>query len=164
MGPTKEELANYFKNNRKYFDELAHLYRQTDPDYYNKYIAPFYGTPFTSMSSRKSARPTIAVLAATMSVFIMGIVLFFMVNQYHSEPGINEEDIDNEVESDNIESLDSLDNIKELGDYEKGVMYFQLGEYDKAEKYLEKVSERNLNYKDARLKLNEIRKRKTEKK
>mgnify|MGYP001573122818 CR=1 FL=1 len=162
MGPTKEELANYFKNNRRYFDELAKNYKQADPDYYNKYIAPFYSIPFISAGDKRTTRPAIAVFAAAMSVFIAGIVLFFMVNQKSIDEDVNmdKEEIENEIESDQVKMLDTLAGVKDLGDYEKGIMYYQLGEYDKAEKFLRKVPEGDALYKDAKLKLNEIKKKK----
>ena len=162
MGPTKEELNNYFKNNRKYFDELAHHYKQTDPSYYDKYIAPFYSIPFISTGGKRAARPAIAVFAATMFVFIMGIVLFFMVNQKSIDEDINldNEETENEIESDRVKMLDTISSLKDLGDYEKGIMYYQLGEYDKAEKFFEKVPENNVRYKDSKLKLNEIKRKK----
>lgn len=162
MGPSKEELANYFKNNRKYFDELAHHYKQTDPSYYNKYIAPFYSISFISAGEKRTVKPAIAAFAASMVVFIMGIVLFFMVNQKSIDEDVNvsEDEIENEIESDRVKMLDTLSSLKDLGDYEKGIMYYQLGEYNKAEKFLEKVPEGNALYKDAKLKLNEIKKKK----
>jgi tetratricopeptide (TPR) repeat protein len=162
MGPSKEELTNYFKNNRKYFDELANIYRQSDPKYYEDYIAPFYESQFVPISGKKSVRPAIAVFAASISVLIMGVVLFFVVNKNSPNPDvINEEDeIENEIESDNVKMLDTISKTNGLGDYEKGIMYYQLGDYDKAEKYLEKVPVSNSSYKDAKLKLIDIMKRK----
>ncbi|MFA5404210.1 MAG: hypothetical protein WC358_04690 [Ignavibacteria bacterium] len=164
MGPTKEELANYFKNNRKYFDELAHHYKQTDPEYYNKYIASFYRTPYISAGGKRTAKPVIAILAASLSVFIMGIVLFFMVNQKSLDEDINydKEEIGNDIESDNINMLDTLSNLRELGDYEKGILYYELEEYGKAVKFFEKVPESSPLYKDARKKIVEMKKKSTD--
>jgi hypothetical protein len=39
---SERELQNFYRTNRKYFDELAAYYYETDPDYYAKSIAPFY--------------------------------------------------------------------------------------------------------------------------
>jgi tetratricopeptide (TPR) repeat protein len=166
MGPSKEELANYFKNNRKYFDELAQHYKKSDTEYYNKYIAPFYSISFSLPVRERGTRPVIAVFAAAMFVFIMGIVLFFLVNQKSDYENINYDgdENENEIVPDNLKLLDSIKEIKELSDYDKGIIYFQLGEFDKAEKYLEKVPENNSKYEDARLKLIEVKKKKWGKK
>jgi tetratricopeptide (TPR) repeat protein len=172
MGPSKEELSNYFKNNRKYFDELARHYKQSDPAYYNQYIAPFYGNVFMPSGGRKGGRPAVALFAGMLAVFIMGIVIFFLVNQkthinkvYEGkdiEENIEDDDEDGDIniKTDPVKILDTLSSIKELGNYEKGLMYYNLGDFDKAEKYLEKVPENDILYKDAREKIKEINKKK----
>lgn len=164
MGPSKEELTNYFKNNRKYFDELASFYKQTDPTYYNKYIAPFYSSLLTTMGGKRSVKPQIAILAASIFVLIMGTILIFLVNISTHDIEINEdEETEIGTESDNINLLNDETEFNELGDYEKGIIYYQLGKYDKAEKFLEKVPQNSPLYDDARLKLIEIRKKEIKK-
>ncbi len=162
MGPTREELANYFKNNRKYFDELARHYKRSDTEYYDKYIAPFYNVPFASSTEYRRGRPVVAVFAAGIAVLIAGIVMFFLMSQSSiiEDVETDEEEIENEIESDNINSPDSSEILNELSSYDKGIMYLQLGEYDKAEKYLEQVPENSRFYKDARLKLTETKRKK----
>lgn len=159
MGPTREELADYFKNNRKYFDELARHYKISDPEYYDKYIAPFYSVPFVSSTVYRRGRPVVAVFAAGIAVLIAGIVMFFLMSQNSiiEDVETDEEEIESEIETDNINPPDSSGILNELSNYDRGIMYFQLGEYDKAEKYLEQVPKDSKFYKDARLKLAEAK-------
>lgn len=166
MGPSKEELEKYFKNNRKYFDELANIYRQTDPEFYEKNIAPFYASQFSRIEGGKSVRPQIALLIASFSVFILGFVLFFIFNQSNMSDDYDddEDDIENYTESNNTVALDTLTNFKGLSDYEKGMLYFQLEEYDKAEKLLSGIPESDSKYNEAKLRLVEIKKKKSENK
>lgn len=160
MRPTKEELAGYFINNRKYFDELASFYKQTDTEYYNKNIAPYYGMQYSNLSSRKSVKPVMASVIALFAVLVMGLIMFFVVNQFETEPNVNtEEELESNIEADEIEMTDSLTNLKELSDFEKGIMYYKLGEYDKAEKLLERVPESDKYYREARMILTEIGKK-----
>lgn len=168
MGPSKEELANYYKNNRKYFDELAKHFKQTDTAYYNQYIAPFYDNSFVSISGKRSGRPIIAIFVAMLAVLISGIIMFFVANKESSnvreyekngaKQKINTDSINDnyDIQSDQREMLDTLSTIKDLGDYEKGIMYYNFGDYDKAKKYLQKIQRNDILYKDAKEKLKEI--------
>ncbi len=80
-GPSREELENYYKNSRQYFDELAKHYYETDREYYDKFIAPFY-SPFASIttsSSSTKARPAILIIAILIAMLSAGIA-FLLVN------------------------------------------------------------------------------------
>jgi hypothetical protein len=173
MGPSKEELSNYFKNNRKYFDELAHHFKQTDPAYYNEYIAPFYGSAFLPRNVNRAKSPMFAVFAAIISVLILGLTLFIVLfnetsklqreaekNIYEGNEPVENEDGEFQIQHDPIKMLDTLSSIRDFGNYEKGIMYFNLGDFNKAEKFLQKVPENDVLYKDAKEKLNEIKKKK----
>lgn len=76
----------------------------------------------------------------------------------------DEDDIENYTESNNTVALDTLTNFKGLSDYEKGMLYFQLEEYDKAEKLLSGIPESDSKYNEAKLRLVEIKKKKSENK
>jgi hypothetical protein len=169
MGPSKEELANYFRNNRKYFDDLANHFRQSDPEYYNQYIAPFYGSSFTAISSKKAGRPIIALIVGVFFLMTSGIIVFFVLqttsktdNTFDEEKvrNVNSENTDPEIEikSGYQKMLDTMPAIKNLGDYEKGIMYYNLGDYKNAEKFLKKVPESSIMHKDAEEKLKDISK------
>jgi cytoskeletal protein RodZ len=70
-GPSKEELEMYWKTSRSYFDELAKYYKNSDPAYYNKFIAPYYSNPFIASGNRKSSGSSaISIIAAVVVLFI----------------------------------------------------------------------------------------------
>lgn len=176
-GPSKEELREYWKNSRQYFDELAKTYRESDPAYYEEYIAPFYRNPFNTggspvAGSAGKSRP--AVIMAALAVFILAAgagAIFFLLQSDNQSSGDNSktETVKKPVPlSDTVRTLappvpepppSSPGDI----DYEKGIKYFFERDYDNAEKYLKNVKSTDKNYADARKKLNEIRKIKKQK-
>ncbi len=181
-GPSKEALAEYFKNNRQYFDSLANQYKEQDPEYYNKYIAPFYSNPFHSSStSNKKGCSVRSVLAISILVFIAGIAA---VSLFLSKDKIErklDEEIDRqidktieEIQKDAVkpdrmkksvnpsDMLDTLSSIQSLNDFQKGMTYFSVGDYDKAEHYFSLVKKDDPLFNEARKKLTEIRKKKLE--
>ncbi len=168
-GPSREELENYFKNSRPYFDELAKHYYETDRQYYNKYIAPFYG-PFAGIApGKKGAGARITVLVASILVAVIGAgVAFFVAMETGSdEPGRKREIEDvreKPKKSSDKESIikDTVSSkLKELSDYERGVEYYESEDYDNAERYLKRVPVSDENYGDAQQKLIEIKVLKT---
>lgn len=81
IGPSKEELKNYFQNNRQYFDELAKYYRELDPKYYEEYITPFYRNPFNASGSggnKKGCMTLTVSIALLIAGLTAGIVFFVM--------------------------------------------------------------------------------------
>jgi len=88
VGPSKEELQNYFQNNRQYFDELAKYYRESDPQYYKENIAPFYSNPFFAAGSKKTGKGCLTV-TLSIAIMIVGLVaglVFFILQQNEEEP------------------------------------------------------------------------------
>lgn len=181
-GPSKEALAEYFKNNRQYFDSLANQFKEQDPDYYNKFIAPFYSNPFysSSASSKKGCSARI-VLAVSILVFVAGIAaVSLFLSKDKIERKLDEEldrQIDKTIEqiqkdavkpdrmNKNInpsEILDTLSSIQSLNEFQKGMTYFSVGDYDKAEHYFSLVKKDDPLFNEARKKLTEIRKKKLE--
>ena len=162
-GPSKEELQYYYQNNRQYFDSLAKYYADTDREYYNKFIAPFYST---FRPQKGSARSVIAVM---LFILIMGAAagVFFMVKS--DKPQIkeniqrNRELIEPNIKIDTVkppvEIVDSSSEIvsDESEDYEKGMKYYHKLDYANAEKYFNRVPENNRKYKDAQKKLFELK-------
>lgn len=160
MGPSKEELDNYWKNSRQYFDELAKTYKESDPEYYNKFIAPYYSNPFRSVSSSSSGKGKSAIVIVFVAVFLLLIVggaaalLIFISNDATK----NKERIpvsDTTTISHRYDT--TITNIEELdSDYFKGLKYLSQKDYDKAEEHLRKVGKNDKNYKDAQQVLKSI--------
>lgn len=163
-GPSKEELENYYKNSRAYFDELAKHYYETDREYYDEYIAPFY-SPFMRVSagSKSSAPKLIFLMAVMLVVGIAGAVAFFLNVENDSDTTEDEKRIE-DVKEKNQRDADEKKIIKDtaqsrrktLTDYEKGVEFYKLGDYSGAERYFKRVPESDKNYDDAQEKLKEI--------
>ncbi|MDD5361558.1 MAG: hypothetical protein PHN88_05465 [Ignavibacteria bacterium] len=180
-GPSKEVLAEYFKNNRLYFDSLAREYKNSDPEYYNKFIAPFYNNPFHASSEKKyystlHAAPgkknsvPLAVFLMSVSILIAGVVLFMTANRaVNIQTSDSGKDADVKTERAKQENasrkvspsiiLDTLPSIQKLDNFGKGMAYFSAGDYDKAEAYFVQVPKDNIMYDEARKKLSEIRKK-----
>jgi tetratricopeptide (TPR) repeat protein len=163
-GPSKEELENYFKNSRAYFDELAKHYYETDREYYDKFIAPFY-SPFMRVSagSKSSAPRAVFMAAILLAVGIAGAVAFFLTAENDSDNTQDEKRIE-DVKEKNQRDADEKKIIKDtvsskrktLTDYEKGVEFYKLGDYTGAERYFKRVPESDKNYDNAQEKLKEI--------
>jgi len=149
--PSREQLENFFKNSRKYFDDIAKHYQEVDREYYDKYIAPFYNSPFGAVSSgaTKKAASVIAV-AVGLFIVIFGVVVFLLVNQSTDS---SDEYEDAEVQS---ESIEDESDFEYKSNYEKGLYFYDLGRYKKAEKYFKRVKETDDDYDDAIRRLKEI--------
>ena len=162
-GPSKEELDYYFKNSRKYFDELANYYMNADPEYYKKFIAPYYSSFVSVSSSGKpgSARALVSVIAAgVVALGIAGVAFFLVQSSDNSgdEPEIKKiEKTSTKKKEPAIVPADTTSAIEnEKSDYEKGVQYFNEKNFSRAEQYLKRVPKDDENYEDAHIKLNEI--------
>jgi hypothetical protein len=79
-GPSREELLNYWKTSRAYFDELARHYKTSDPDYYKSHIEPFYTNPLYSAGNKSSgfSNRIIITIIIYISMIIFGIILSFI--------------------------------------------------------------------------------------
>lgn len=156
QGPSKEELREYWKNSRQYFDELAKSYFESDPKYYEEYIAPFYRNPLYAMGG-KSGRSGRSVVAAALFILAIGAgAVFFLIQKDSSR---NEKLIPLAPFKERTESAkDSARTSSESdeSDYETGVKYFNDEDYENAEKYLRRVKYSDKNYGDARKKINEM--------
>ncbi|RPI13997.1 MAG: hypothetical protein EHM58_17375 [Ignavibacteriae bacterium] len=158
-GPSKEELENYFRNSRQYFDELAKYYQQSDPEYYNEFIAPFYNNPFRMASAGRSgsAARGIVLIGIMIALIAAGAAAFFIVSE-------TETDSDEPVTKKTERVISKRDNASvdttsiEHGDiYEKAMNYYYEKDYENAEKYFKLVPRSNKNYPDAVRKLKRIK-------
>lgn len=179
MGPSKEELANYFKHNRKYFDELAENYRKTDPDYYNKYIAPFYHNQFSSPVGKRGAPRFVLAISGAMFALVMAIVIVVTItqnahnkktmevieklgNRETEDVKIDENDLFNQTDLSKM--MDTMEAAKDLANFNEGVFFYKLQDFENARKYLEEVTEKSPKYPEAEKLLKEIKKGKSRKK
>jgi len=166
-GPSKKELEYYFKNSRKYFDELAKHFYETDRDYYDKYIAPFY-SPFGSMTPGSKPRNKAAlslVIAGLLVILALGLSIFLILEKPDDidvTPGKKteepEENVRRNSEKQEKPSGDKENNVNKQSDYEKGLEFYRQKDYDAAERYFNKVTEDDDNYDDAQKRLEKIKK------
>jgi hypothetical protein len=161
-GPSREELENYFKNSRPYFDELAKHYYEADREYYDKYIAPFYSSFSAFTSGSKTGKRTTASLAiaALLVALAAGFAVFLIADR---PDDVNYEQIKKTEEqgSDKYNREKPSDTVftKEgrQSDYEKGLQFFNQEDYDGAERCFRRVRKDDSNYNNAQEKLREIR-------
>ena len=151
--PSREQLENYFKNSRKYFDDIAKHYQEVDKEYYDKYIVPFYNSPFGAVGSG-TAKKAVSVLGLAGALLVVGIVaaVFFLTmdstqDSTQDSKVVQEETIPAERESD----FDYKTN------YEKGLYFYKREEYKSAEKYFRRVEESDSDFKRAQKYLEKIK-------
>ncbi len=169
-GPTKEELRDYWANNRQYFDELAKYYLESDREYYNKFIAPFYTSPFGAASPAKSGSAGARILILLIAVFVVigaGAVAFFVAIKSGPDPGDDEKVISPKVIQDTLKTPEIK--IKNTDDttpvavktnspyYDKAMKYYHDKDYDAAEQYFNMIDKNDKNYMNAKKKLFEIK-------
>jgi len=147
--PSREQLENYFKNSRKYFDDIAKHYQEVDKEYYDKYIAPFYHSPFGAVSSgtTKKAAPVLVLVGALLVAGIGAAVFYLTMDSTHDSKVVQEETIPAERESD----FDYKTN------YEKGLYFYKREEYKSAEKYFRRVEESDSDFKRTQKYLEKIK-------
>lgn len=164
-GPSKEELQNYWNNSRQYFDELAKSYRESDPEYYNKFIAPFYNSPFQTRSSTGSNSGAAKLLVALVLFGVIaagGIAVFVLMLGQSKDKSKNnpEKRVITETpkaDSVNVTALgDSLKFVTNSADYNVALTYFHAKDYDNAEKYFKMVPKTDKNYRSSQKYLKEI--------
>ncbi|MBI5402747.1 MAG: hypothetical protein HY959_05065 [Ignavibacteriae bacterium] len=179
MGPSKEELEKYFKSNRKYFDELARNYKISDPDYYNKFIAPFYGYQNQGTSHINAPKRRIVLTAGLALLVGIGafMMIFFIKQKEEVAPVITSEKIEKLTEelSAGIDTMkgkssemekksDTLDRIKKNYNFNHGKFLFKLRKMDEAEEFLKKVPKNHPDYEQVEYMLKEIKKERKSKK
>jgi len=152
--PSREQLEKYFKDSRKYFDDIAKHYQEVDREYYDKYIAPFYSS-FGSIGSGAAKKAASAIVfAVAIFIAIFGVVVFLLVNQSSQDSSDEYEEKTTETQSESIE--DEAD-FEYKTNYEKGLYFYKLEKYKKAEKYFKRVKDTDPDYKDALRKIKEIK-------
>jgi hypothetical protein len=181
--PSREQLEEHYKTSRKYFDDMAEHYKETDPDYYHSTIAPIIrkhrysnAAGYDETTAKRSMALTVVAVLVLVGV-AMGV--FFILSTSSEEPnpvdkmyeqmekGLNEDGTQKapapirETQR-TIESDPSLQDGTEEGlddnmsDFEKGVFYYDQAAYGQAASYFGKVKPGDPNYDDAQKYISEI--------
>ncbi len=151
--PSREQLENYFKNSRKYFDDIAKHYMNVDKEYYDKYIAPFYSSPFGAVSSGAAKKAVSAmILAVALLAVGIGAVVFFLT-QYSTQDSTQDSKV---VQEETIPAEEKPD-FEYKTNYERGIYFYERENYKSAKKYFKRVEESDSEYKEAQKYLKKIK-------
>ncbi|HJY62740.1 MAG TPA: hypothetical protein VJ455_01185 [Ignavibacteria bacterium] len=115
-GPSKEELENYWNTSRQYFDELARHYQTADPEYYRKFIAPFYSNPLYSVSQSKGGSRAVPLVVLSIAILVLGLVagaVFFLL-QFDEEKTIQQESPKIEKTIEKEEKIPKVDSVSTI--------------------------------------------------
>lgn len=149
--PSREQLEKYFKESRKYFDDIAKSYMETDREYYDKYIAPFYSSPFGAVSGGAAKKvASVAVLAGALLVVGIGATVFFISMDSTSDKKV-------EVVQEESTSVEKDSDFDYKTNYEKGLYFYERENYKSAKKYFKRVGESDSEYKKAQKYLEKIK-------
>jgi hypothetical protein len=77
---TKEELEEYYKNSRQYFDNLAKYYLEMDKDYYNEFIAPIYNNPPVTPDEGVYTRHLTLIVGIATALIVLGSLLVMILS------------------------------------------------------------------------------------
>lgn len=171
--PSREQMEYYYDHNRSYFESMAEHYKEADPDYYDKVIAPVKReAPYRAGYDDNKAKKGLFVIAAVM-VLLVGLaaamISFFMMDVDEKNPvdeileqNENNDGTNRQIKSPIESTLEKREvpggdnSVREMSTYEKGIFYYDMGEKDKALNYFKQVPEGDDNYNDAQEKITEI--------
>lgn len=162
--PSKEQLEQYYKTSRKYFDSLAAQYLQNDRAFYDTHFAPYYNNPF-----KKVDRPAATkALVFAIIIFMFGVAIFIITLFLQKEPEVlvlkSEPKVTKSVAEKTIISSDTDGKFDTLAvsylktDFEKGAYYFGRKNYEAAEEYLKRIKKSDKDYTAAKDVLRRIQK------
>ena len=104
-GPSKEQIDQFYKTSRKYFDELAKQYYEKDREFYNKYFAPYYSNPLLA-ARKKSSAGRVVVLVSLISFLVITAAIGFVFLMIESSENKKEQDIMKYIEGVKEEELE----------------------------------------------------------
>lgn len=161
--PSKEQIDYYYKTSRKYFDSLALKYLQEDKAFYNNYFAHYY---HGRTKKQYPAQLKVLIFAGIIFLFVSGIFVLtlFLKKEpkvYSTESNITEKKLLRNIENLSENELDSMNLSYMKTDFEKGTYFYNLGEYDKAKPYFEKVEKSDSDYQFAQDVLKSIERKKS---
>lgn len=121
----------------------------TDKEYYDKYIAPFYSSPFGAVSSG-GAKKAVTAMALAGAILVVGIVAaVFFIAQDSTQ--------DNKVVQEKSTSVEKDSDFDYKTNYEKGLYFYERENYKSAKKYFKRVGESDSEYKKAQKYLEKIK-------
>lgn len=170
--PSREQLEEHYKTSRKYFDDMAEHYKETDPDYYNSTIVPIIRKNRYSNAAgydETTAKRSMALTVAAVLVLVgVAMAVFFIISPDREEPNpvdkmyeqMNEDgtqkapapiretqrtiEPDPSLQDGTEEGLDG-----DMSDFDKGVFYYDQAAYGQAASYFGKVKPGDPNYDQA---------------
>lgn len=151
--PSKEQLNQYYKTSRKYFDELAKQYYENDREFYNQNFAQYY--KYKNFNWRRKPKISVIVIMLVCALITgAGFTTYFLMREqtpkitYNKKAAVDEKNaksVGNRKDAYN-EQLDSINLSHMKTDFEKGTYFYNLGEYDKAKPYFEKIKRNDDDY------------------
>jgi len=165
--PSKEQLDQFYKTSRRYFDELAKQYYENDREFYNQNFAHYY--KYKNFNWRRKPKISVAVLLIIFGLITgAGFAAYFLMREqppkytYNKKAAVDEKNAKT-VERKDVytERLDSINLSYMKTDFEKGTYFYNLGEYDKAKPYFEKVKKGDEDYNFAQDVLKAIERKKS---
>jgi hypothetical protein len=147
--PSKEQLEKYFKDSRKYFDDIAKHYKEVDKEYYDKYIEPFYSSPFGAVSSGSAKKAVSAIaLAGALLVVGIGAAVFYLTMDSTNE---------NKVVQEKSTSVEQDSDFVYKTNFEKGMYFYERENYKSAKKYFMRIEESDSDFKRSQKYLEKIK-------
>ena len=173
--PSREQLEQHYKNSRKYFDDMAEHYKESDPEYYNSMIVPIIRrNRYSDAAGYNPNSKRAMAITITSAVVVLGMAMgiFFliapeaeqqnpvdkMLEKVEDEPSKTNAPL-REINPGKTKDPSLNENIKadeNMTDYEKGVFYYDQGGYDMALQYFGKVKPGTDNYDAAQKYISEI--------
>jgi tetratricopeptide (TPR) repeat protein len=176
--PSKEQLQEYYNTSRKYFDELAEHYENTEPEYYRSVILPIKRKGYFIGDGNNGGRGIFVVVIAVFLLVGASVGVFLMlaepektynpVDEYYEqiEQKSGKETRTNPVRETRtpVNSDGTEKNTDGMTNFEKGEFYYEQQAYNQALEYLKMVSPDDENYAQAQKYIDEINEMPDEKK
>lgn len=166
--PSKEQLEQFYKTSRKYFDELARQYYENDREFYNQNFAQYY--KYRNTNWRRKPKISVGLVLVIFGLIAgVGFASYFIMKPqtpnytYNKKASVDEKNaksVENQKNL-NTDKLDSINLSYMKTDFEKGTYFYNLGEYDKAKPYFERVKKDDDDYNFAQDVLKAIERKKS---
>ena len=119
-GPSKEQIDQFYRTSRKYFDDLAKQYYEKDREFYNKYFAPYYSNPLLGVRKKTSSARIVITVSVILFLAATAAIGFLFL------------------------TIESSENKKEQ-EINKYIEGFKEGEYEKAKSLIDSLADTDTN-------------------